>query len=109
MTRNAHQRLWRRLATMIPVEQYDWLLEQHKQDLARDRRHSQYRTWQRREREALYIVRTVDDIDYPDTVKRAKERLPGIQAWLREHASWNPNTRTGECTEHSPAADSTVL
>ncbi|NTV62580.1 MAG: hypothetical protein HGA65_03455 [Oscillochloris sp.] len=104
---NAHQRLWKRLATMIPVEHYEWLLEQHREDLARDRRHSQYRTWQRREREALSALHGYDRIDYPGLLDRAREKYERAAAWLAKHADWNPDTRTGECTEHSPAADST--
>jgi hypothetical protein len=38
-----------------------------------------------------------------------EEMRERVRAWLREHEDWNPDTHTGECSDHSPAVDSTVL
>lgn len=87
---NALQHLWASLEQLLPADQVAELKRRYSEDAARDGHHSKYRAQARREQECLKIVNTVDDIDYPDTVKRARERLSNIRKWLEEHQDWKP-------------------
>ena len=84
---NASQRLWRRLATLLPDDQFNWLAEEHKRDLARDRRHSTYRQKQRQYGNAL------NRIGYSLNQEAAQHQAAQIYKWLNEHEDWNPDSR----------------
>ena len=85
---NASQRLWRRLATMIPAEQYDWLIKEYRQDLANDRKYAEFRKNLRRCAEAGYTLNTYHPD--PETTQRARVKLDKALKWLNEHEDWNP-------------------
>jgi hypothetical protein len=87
---NALQQLWSTLGDLLPGEIIAELQRQYAQNAAADRRHSQYRNWQRREREALSILALFDEFDHPGTHDRGRKRLEQARAWLELHQDWRP-------------------
>lgn len=88
---NASQRLWRRLAAILPADHFAWLAEEHKRDLARDRRATKYRTYLRYERQALATIALCNLeplMDGPKIKNREEERLKRVRAWLEAHQDW---------------------
>lgn len=81
---NASQRLWKRLAVILPADQFNWLVEEHKQDLSRDRRHSTYRQKQRQYGNAL------NRIGYSLNKEAAQQQAAQLYKWLCDHKDWNP-------------------
>lgn len=84
-------RLLKRLAELMPPEEYAALEAAYKQDQARAQQYSHYRTWARRERQALKHLKCCDELDNPELLRQVTERLERAQRWLATHASWNPD------------------
>jgi hypothetical protein len=88
---NAIQHLWATLATLLPEAQYQHLRQQYDADAARDQHHTHWRTWKRRETEALATIHagTIEPL-HPDTIRLAKQKLYRARTWLDAHPTWQP-------------------
>ncbi|MEI7537192.1 MAG: hypothetical protein WCJ76_08265 [Comamonadaceae bacterium] len=91
---NAQHKLWAKLAELLP-DQHQALKYEYQGDLAIDRKHSVYRTWLRREQEALATLSlTESEPLYPSIKAAAQTKLARAQAWLAAHSDWQPESKT---------------
>jgi hypothetical protein len=86
---NALQHLWARLEGLLSADEIARMKRQYAEDAARDQQRSKYRTWLRREQEALATLHQCQlEPMYPGTKEAAERKLQRAQGWLTKHQDW---------------------